>query len=55
MLTIVLSKKKKKISFILSTLTVKEKNITPANVFRTQKESQKTSVNFGKLYAINYN
>ena len=45
------SKRKKKISSKLSTLTAIEKDITPTSVFKIQRKSQKTSVSLGNLYA----
>lgn len=54
-LTLTLSRWKRKKSSISSALTIKERGITPISVLRTQKKNQKNSVGLGDLYANDCN
>lgn len=48
-------RKKRKTSSKSSILTIIERSITLTSTLKNQKESQKTSVDFGDLYASDYN
>ena len=51
----ILSKRNGKTSFILNGSTTKRSGITPTSIFKIQRESKKTSVGLGNLYAGNCN
>ena len=49
------SRRKRKTSLKSSASIAKKRDITPTNIFKTQKKSQKTSVNLDDLYTSDCN